>query len=237
MSSALENNMEQNLSAAINKLTEGDFDNSLFICRNLITAHPEDSQLVAKAHLVAGRAYLFLRQFDASEQELKLGLKLDASQAPGYIDLALICMKRRLHSEAVNYLKQAQECPVTSPKVRLHLVFVLLQARQFGDAYRELNSLLSSTNQDLSRSLLQILKGIAWYGKIRWRYRNLIAAPLFLFLMLPLTRVWAWMLLTLFALGILLVLQRSHFFREVAPTVMFVYAILTSMFLLSLVVF
>lgn len=227
-----ESNARQSLAMAIDKVNENAYGEALAICRNLIASEPEDRQLVAKAHLVAGRAYRLLRQLEASERELKMGLQLDDSQAQGYADLGMICIHQKRYSEAISYLRTARECPHTDAYVRLTLAIAWMQARQYGEAYSELESLLSSHDHNLPRGGLQILRGIAWYGKIGVA-RLLLVIPIVLALMLPPTRVWVWVLLTLLTLGALLVLYRSELLKAGAPALVFNHLVLTSIFLVS----
>ena len=237
MSSISDSDARQSLAIAINKVNENAYKDSLVICKNLIAAEPEDRQLVAKAHLIAGRAYLLLKQIEASEQELKIGLQLDPSQAQGYADLGMIRIQQKLYSEAINYLRKGRECLHTDANVRLTLAIAWLQARQFGEAYFELKSLLSSRDHSLPRGGLQVLRGITWYGKIRMVHRLLLTVFLAVVLMLPLTRVGAWILLTVLTLGALLILYRSELLRAGAPPLVYNYVVLTGMFLLSLAMF
>ncbi len=227
---------QQNLLTAIDKLTRGAYEDSIAICRNLINAEPENHQLTAKAHLVMGRAYLMLKQFEISEQELKMGLQLDASQAQGYVDLGLTHLQRKHYAEAFSYLRRAQEYSNMPANTRLILAIAWLQAGQFEDAYSELERLLSSRDHNLPRGGLHILRVLAWYGKISWRYQLLIV-PLVVGLMLPLTRLWMWILMSILALGALLVLYRSRLLREGGRPIVYLYALLTGLFLLSLVMF
>jgi tetratricopeptide (TPR) repeat protein len=99
----------QSLETAIHRINTSNYDDALTICRNLIAANPEDCPVIAKAHLIAGHAYLLLGQLELSEQELRAGLQLDPSLAQGYIDLGFIFSKRKLHAEAISYYKRAKE--------------------------------------------------------------------------------------------------------------------------------
>ncbi len=230
-------NDAHSLSMAMEKLNAGAYDESITICKSLIAAQPEQ-QLVAIAHLAIGHAHLLQGQLEASEQELKTGLQLDASQAQGYVDLGLIYIKRRLHTEAISYLKKAQECSGTNSKVRLTLAIAWLYVRQFQDAYFEFESLLLSQEHDLPRGGLYVLKGIAWYGKIDIPHRLLLVIPLAVVLMIPLTRIGVWILVTLLTLAALLLVLRHPQIRRVGvPALIYGYVLCTGMFLLSLVLF
>jgi tetratricopeptide (TPR) repeat protein len=236
MLSTSENDAQQSLSMAIKKLNAGAYDESINICKNLIATKPE-IQVAAVAHLAIGHAYLLLRQFEASEQELKAGLQLDASQAQGYVDLGLIYIRRRFRPEAISYLRKAQECSVTNPELRLTLAVAWLQVAQYQEAYLEIKSLLQSHEHNLPRGGLHVVKGIAWYGKIVVPYRLLLVIPLAVTLMMPFVGVGVWILVTMLTLGALLVLRHPQLRLAGVPALIYGYLLCTGMFLLSLVLF
>jgi FtsH-binding integral membrane protein len=108
-----------------------------------------------------------------------------------------------------------------------------LYERQYEDAYAEFEKLVLLTDHNLSRSGLQIWRGIAWWKKLRFLYRLLISGVLVLFVMLPVTRVVAWLLISLLTLIALFILQRARWLRETGGPIVFPYAVLTGLFLLS----
>ncbi len=236
MSVFSESDAQRSLFIAVEKLDKGAYDDSIVICRDLLATigELEDRQLAAQAHLVAGRAYLLLGQFELSTQELKMGLQLDPSQTQGYVDLGTISSKRKLHAEAIAYYRKALENPHIDANLRFTLATGLLHERQYEDAFSELGKLSSTTDHGFSRGGLLILRGIAWWQKLDLLCRLLLVLPFAIVLMLPLTRVWVWTVVTLVTLGILVVLQRSQLLREVAGPIVYMYILSTVLFVMSM---